>query len=62
MLERSTNRLESDSGEGITLWGQYGNAAAGASINLTVNANRHTENSVIAYRIAGTRASGCACV
>ena len=45
------NRLESDSGEGITLWGNT-EMLLQVLINLTVNANRHTENGVIAYRIA----------
>ncbi len=51
MLEKKHNRLESDSGEGITLWGNT-EMLLQVLINLTVNANRHTENGVIAYRIA----------
>ena len=51
MLEKKHNRLESDSGEGITLWGNP-EMLLQVLINLTVNANRHTENGVIAYRIA----------
>ena len=43
--------MESDSGEGITLWGNT-EMLLQVLINLTVNANRHTENGVIAYRIA----------
>ena len=50
MLEKKHNRLESDSGEGITLWGNT-EMLLQVLINLTVNANRHTENGVIAYRI-----------
>lgn len=51
MLEKKHNRLESDSGEGITLWGNT-EMLLQVLINLTVNSNRHTENGVIAYRIA----------
>lgn len=51
MLEKKHNRLESDSGEGIALWGNT-EMLLQVLINLTVNANRHTENGVIAYRIA----------
>ena len=49
--KKKHNRLESDSGEGITLWGNT-EMLLQVLINLTVNANRHTENGVIAYRIA----------
>ncbi len=45
------NRLESDSGNGIALWGNP-EMLLQVLINLTVNANRYTENGVIAYRIA----------
>ena len=45
------NRLESDSGDGIALWGNP-EMLLQVLINLTVNANRYTENGVIAYRIA----------
>lgn len=51
LLEKKHNRMESDSGEGITLWGNT-EMLLQVLINLTVNANRHTENGVIAYRIA----------
>ena len=51
MLEKKHNRLESDSGAGIALWGNP-EMLLQVLINLTVNANRHTENGVIAYRIA----------
>ena len=50
MLEKKHNRLESDSGDGIALWGNP-EMLLQVLINLTVNANRHTENGVIAYRI-----------
>ena len=50
MLEKKHNRLESDSGDGITLWGNL-EMLLQVLINLTVNASRHTENGVIAYRI-----------
>ena len=50
MLEKKHNRLESDSGDGIVLWGNP-EMLLQVLINLTVNANRHTENGVIAYRI-----------
>ena len=39
MLEKKHNRLESDSGEGITLWGNT-EMLLQVLINLTVNANR----------------------
>ena len=51
LLEKKHNRLESDSREGIALWGNT-EMLLQVLINLTVNANRHTENGVIAYRIA----------
>ena len=51
MLEKKHNRLESDSGDGIALWGNP-EMLLQVLINLTVNANRYTENGVIAYRIA----------
>ena len=50
MLEKKHNRLESDSGDGIALWGNP-EMLLQVLINLTVNANRHTENGMIAYRI-----------
>lgn len=50
MLEKKHNRLESDSGDGIVPWGNP-EMLLQVLINLTVNANRHTENGVIAYRI-----------
>ena len=55
MLEKA-QPAESDSGDAVLRLGQSGNAAG--AINPTVNANRHTENGMIAHR-PRTRRAAC---
>lgn len=61
MLEKKHNRLESDSGEGITLWGQHGNAAAGAHQPDGQCQPSHGERRDRLPH-CGRGQSGCACV